>query len=718
MVELWGGHECTVVRTRDGYRDQTVLSGHQERPEDLDLFAELGLSALRYPIIWERISPAAPDLADWTWSDGRLNRLKDLGVRPIAGLTHHGGGPAYTGLLEDTYAPGLAAHAAAAARRYPWIRDWTPVNEPLTTARFSTLYGLWHPHRRDEPAFWRALLNQIDAVRLSMRAIRAIRPDARLIQTEDLGRTYSTPAVRQQADFENHRRWMTWDLLAGLVTKDHPLWDRLVGAGLGENLRRIADDPCPADVIGVNHYLTSERFLDARLERYPVRTHGGNGSLAYADVEAIRVLDPPPAGLEGVLREACARYGKPVAVTELHNGCTREEQMRWFLEGWTTGRALADEGLPVVAVTAWSLLGSYDWNSLLTRADGHYEPGVFDLRSGVPRPTAMSRLLKGLAGGQEPPLAALGEGWWRRGIRLEHPLVDARIAEQIRPPARRSAGRPLLIAGATGTLGQALARACEVRGLAYVLTDRGRMDLSDPGSIAGVLEEIRPWAVVNATGWVRVDEAEAREADCMATNAAGAARLAQACEEVGAPTVTFSSDLVFDGKTERAYVEDDPPAPLSAYGRSKAEAERQILALPGAHLVIRTSAFFSAHDPYNFAAAVLRAAREGQTFLAADDLRISPTHTPELADATLDLLIDGETGLWHLANGADVSWAEFARMVCDVAGLPEARIEPVCSSRFGWPAPRPQRSILGTRRGAVMKPLDAALESFARQLGR
>ncbi|HYG27889.1 MAG TPA: family 1 glycosylhydrolase, partial [Caulobacteraceae bacterium] len=193
-LELWGGHECTVNRVGDSYLDQNILSGHHDRLSDLDLFAGLGVKALRYPVLWER-TEKRPGSYDWRWPDERLNRLRELHIRPIVGLIHHGSGPKYTSLVDDNFAAGLAAYARAVAERYPWVSDWTPVNEPLTTARFSALYGHWYPHARDEGLFWTALLNQIDAVRLAMKEIRKVNPAARLIQTEDLGKTYSTRPV-------------------------------------------------------------------------------------------------------------------------------------------------------------------------------------------------------------------------------------------------------------------------------------------------------------------------------------------------------------------------------------------------------------------------------------------------------------------------------------------------------------------------------------------
>src|SRR3954463_5885563 len=108
---LWGGHECTLNRVGDVFRDQTVLSGHHDRPGDLDLFAELGLKALRFPLLWERIAPDHPRDRDWAWSDERLPRLRELKIRPIGGLIHHGGGPRYTSLIDPVFPVGLAAHA-------------------------------------------------------------------------------------------------------------------------------------------------------------------------------------------------------------------------------------------------------------------------------------------------------------------------------------------------------------------------------------------------------------------------------------------------------------------------------------------------------------------------------------------------------------------------------------------------------------------------------
>jgi dTDP-4-dehydrorhamnose reductase len=542
-MELWGGHEPTINRVGERYFDQSHYSGHIDRPDDLERFAGLGIKTLRYPALWESVAPDRADLRQWKWVDDRLERIGRLGMRPIVGLIHHGSGPRYTGVLQESFGPGLAAHARAVAERHAWVTDWVPVNEPLTTARFCAQYGVWHPHERGEPQFWLALFNQIDATIAAMRAIREIVPGAKLIQTEDLGRTYATSQMSDQAAFDNERRWMTWDLLCGRVDQGHFFWDRLSRMGFGDRLRKIQAAPCPPDIFGVNHYITSDRFLDHRLDRYPSHAHGGNGRTAYADVEAIRVLMPGPDMMAGALDETWRRYHRPVAITEVHNGCTREEQLRWLHEAWSAARTCQIAGARVEAVTAWSLLGAYHWRNLLSSDDGSYEPGAFDNRSSPPRITAVGRLVRDLASSAVTKShLAKGEGWWRRDIRIQY--QPEHVGSESRAPKRErrhggGGSPPLLITGATGTLGRAFAAACEWRGLDYVLTARTELAMEDTLSMQECLRRISPWAVINAAGFVRVDDAEQQVDACLHANATGPIALAKACRERDIPVVLF-----------------------------------------------------------------------------------------------------------------------------------------------------------------------------------
>ena len=686
----------------DRYVDQIELTGHGARLDDLDRLADLGVTAVRYPVLWERV-----ERDGWEWADERLARLRELGLRPIVGLVHHGSGPPHTSLLDPGFAEGLAEFARAAAERYSWVEAWTPVNEPLTTARFSALYGFWYPHRREAATLACALLNQCRAVVLAMREIRRVIPGAQLVQTEDLGKTHSTPPLAYQAEHENERRFASLDLLCGALEDDslYGVWLREQGGVAPEELAWFRENPCPPDVFGVNHYLSSERWLDHRLERYPPELHGSNGRDAYVDELAARALPDAPHGPLGVLREAWERHRIPIAVTEAHNGCTREEQLRWVQEVWDAAETLLGEGADVRAVTLWSVFGAVGWDTLLRDA-GRYESGVYDVSGPEPRPTALVALAQALARGERYDHPALdAPGWWRRPERLW-------LADGGAPPAQRPPGRPLLVTGRTGTLGRAFGRVCDGRALRYELLGRDEMDIADTGAVERALEEIRPWAVVNTAGYVRVDEAEADEERCRRENAEGPATLAQACACRGIPLLTFSSDLVFDGRVREPYVERDAPAPLGVYGATKAEAERRVLeALPEA-LVVRTSAFFGPWDEWNFVTLTLRALARGEEVVAADDARVSPTYVPDLVQRSLDLLVDGASGVWHVANEGALTWAELAALAAEAAGEDAAGVRPVPTAELGLPAPRPSWSVLGSERGGTLEPVEDALARY------
>jgi dTDP-4-dehydrorhamnose reductase len=712
-LELWAGFECTLNRVGEVQHDQLELTGHYRRLDDLDRLAALGIRTIRYPILWERVEAQRADGAPFAWHDAVMTRLRVLGIDPIVGLVHHGSGPFGTHLLDDGFADGLATFAREVAERYPWVTRYTPVNEPLTTARFSALYGAWYPHLRDDASFLRATLNQVRAIRHAMTAIRAVQPDAQLVQTEDLGRTHSTPALDYQAAFENERRWLTFDLLMGRVVPTHAMHAYARWCGISD--AEIADamgDGCPPSIIGVNHYATSERFIDERLERYPPQTYGGNHRHRYADVEAVRVLEHGAVGPRVMLLDAWERYGLPVAMTEAHLGCTREQQLRWLAEVWDAARDARAQGADVRAVTAWAALGTHDWNSLVTRLDGHYEPGLFDVRSPSPRPTALARLARSLATTGNAAHPALGApGWWRCADRVLYPERDGERGTN--PGGGTTAsGRPILIAGASGTLGRAFARLCAARGLAYRALSRRELDITDRGAVERTIAEHDAWALVNAAGYVRVDDAERDPLACRGLNALAAEKLARACGKMGVPLVAFSSDLVFNGEKGGAYVESDRAAPLNVYGRSKVECEARVLSVNSAALIVRTAAFFGPWDDWNFVTRSLASLALGVPVDAADDLVVSPTYVPDLVHATLDLLIDGERGIWHLASRGECSWAELARLAARAADLDETLIRARSHSELGLAARRPRRVPLSSERGWIMPPLEHALSGY------
>lgn len=577
-LHLWAGFECTLARVHDRFRDQIRDTGHAWRIADLDRVAELGIRTLRYPVLWDSIAPDHPDRCDWSWHDERLARLRRLGIRPIAGLVHHGSGPRYTDLLDPDFPPMLARHAARVAERYPWIDLYTPINEPLTTARFSGLYGYWYPHRRGERDFLRMLVTQCKATVLAMQAIRRVVPAAGLVQTEDISRVFSTPALADQADYENGRRWLSLDLLHGRVDAGHPWHRRLLDSGVApDDLALLTGGGGRPDLDGLNYYPTSERYLDEHLASYPASAIGGNGRRRYADVAALRIAALDGAtGLEARVTEAWERYRAPLAITEVHLGGHREEQLRWLRAAWRGAGRLRASGVPVAAVTLWSLVGSMDWNSLLLADAGHYEPGAFDVGGGAPRLTALGRAARSIAtaGDFDHPVLDVA-GWWRRDVR--HDGRARTPAAVLAPGARR-----LLVVCEPGPTAAALAALCDDRGIAHVVCAGAAeaLALLPPGSD-------RVWAVVAAGTLGSGDGLGVLR------------RLAAACASRGLPL---------------AYLSRGAAGP----------AEQRVAAACPAVLVVRDE-------------------RPG-----GEDAAVAGA----ILGRALDLLIDGESGLWPAARPA------------------------------------------------------------------
>ncbi|MBA4168405.1 MAG: family 1 glycosylhydrolase [Chitinophagaceae bacterium] len=444
--ELWGGVECTINRVGDVFRDQLEDVGYYQRETDLEKIAALGFKKLRYPVLWEKHQPGLDGKIDWQHVSRELGALRVKGIMPIAGLLHHGSGPKHTNLLDPDFPAKLADYAGKVAAQFPWLEYYTPVNEPLTTARFSGLYGFWFPHHRSDKSFLKMLLNQMKAVVISMQAIRKINPSAKLVQTEDLSRTHSTPLLSYQARFENYRRWLSYDLLCGYVNRSHPLWKYLLSKGVTEKeLLFFKENKCKPAVMGCNYYITSERYLDESIESYPLESHGRNARHKYADTASVR--SNKHFGLKKLLKEVWHRYQIPIAITECHLNCTREDQLRWLNETWTSCCELKQVGVPVIAVTAWSLLGAHDWDSLLTKRKRSYETGVFDVSAGKLRPTALSKMIRQLADGRRYMHPLLEQpGWWQRIHTDSFPT-----------------GRPLIIVD-----GSIFEQACLERGIPYI----------------------------------------------------------------------------------------------------------------------------------------------------------------------------------------------------------------------------------------------------------
>ena len=601
ILEMWGGLECTVVRVGDEYRDQFMETGHNARASDIEMLAELGIKRLRYPILWDLRRRETED-AFWHHAQRRLQSISDSGMAPIVGLTHHGSGPPHTNLLDPGFAPGLAQHAGDVARRFPWVDMYTPVNEPLTTARFSCLYGHWYPHKLNEQDFLRALFNECDATWFAMQEIRRVNPNAMLVQTEDLGRIFSTTEMQSQADYENERRWLSFDLLSGAVNTHHAWHARFVEAGVCQHaLSRLSEEPVRPDIFGMNYYLSSDRFLDHRAHDYRGETVGGNGRERYCDLLAARsVADSDPMrGPKARMRELSERYNGPIAVTEVHNGSTRDEQLRWLKEVWIAATELSDEGVDVRGIAPWSLAGSCDWASLLTRQEGIYEPGAYDVRSSPPRKTALARAIPDLAatGTFDHPCLD-GAGWWQRPDRFYRGIGLSR--------PRRASRRGIWIDDLHGPMGRAFVRACRVRDLEVV---------TQP----------------NAATWANV-------ITDLSTRSIGTANL-----EVF--TIGVSSHRVFASNNHILYAESDAPNAVETDGVHDANNEH-LLDCGGPAFIARAGLWWSDDD----VAPELKRLNNPD---ALADGQLTLTYLPHFADTVLDLLIDEADGIWHLIGKND-----------------------------------------------------------------
>ncbi|MEO6722575.1 MAG: family 1 glycosylhydrolase [Ferruginibacter sp.] len=705
--QIWGGIECTINRVAESFRDQLHHCGHYTRADDIAAFASIGIKALRYPVLWERHEPLKGQAIDWSWATRQLEEIRKYNITPIAGLLHHGSGPSFTSLNDPDFPNLFAAYAKKVATQFPWLEWYTPVNEPHTTARFSGLYGFWYPHYQRESDYAFMLFNQLKGTVLAMQEIRKINPAAKYVQTEDLSKTHSTPLLKYQADFENERRWLTFDILCGRINKKHFFWKHFLALGIPKAmLQFFVDNPMPPDIMGFNYYVTSERYLDENIKNYPSHKPGGNGKHIYVDVEASRVIDID--GIGKLLKEAWDRYRVTIAVTEVHLNCTRDEQMRWLYEVWESCCEMRSQGVDVKAITAWSIIGAYDWCNLLTRQEDKYESGLYDVSNNMLRKTATAKLVMALAtdGKYHHPVLK-NKGWWQRDIRFFKP-----IDRSIKIKKNNTIDNCVLIIGKNGTLGAAFTKVCNHRALDFIALSSKDLNICDSIEIERAINKYKPWALINAAGYVNVESAEMNRDECFKVNACGAELLATACNKFGIKFMTFSSDLVFDGVKFTPYIEMDGVKPLNVFGESKVLAEKMVMAINPDSLVIRSSAFFGPWDQYNFVFHVLDSLKKDQTFPVLNDVYVSPTYVPDLANTALDLFIDDEAGIWHLSSDGSCSWEGLAMEVASRAGYSGNNLVGKTLGEMELKAKRPLYSVLQSKKGIRLPALDNALERY------
>lgn len=270
----------------------------------------------------------------------------------------------------------------------------------------------------------------------------------------------------------------------------------------------------------------------------------------------------------------------------------------------------------------------------------------------------------------------------------------------------------ILLLGKDGQLGWELQRSLAPHG-ELVALGRAVCDLTDAKRLREVIRAEKPQIIVNAAAYTAVDQAQTESDLCMRINADAPALMAQEARTLGALLVHYSTDYVFDGHKDAAYVESDAPNPLSVYGRSKLAGEQAIAAVACRALIFRTSWVFGVYGK-NFVKTILRLAEAGRALRIVDDQIGSPTPAALIADVTSLVLAawrrtgDGSetTRLYHLTAANPVSWCDFARTIVDYArqipvwaDLPSPdSITPIGTADYPLPAPRPANSRLACTR--------------------
>jgi dTDP-4-dehydrorhamnose reductase len=264
---------------------------------------------------------------------------------------------------------------------------------------------------------------------------------------------------------------------------------------------------------------------------------------------------------------------------------------------------------------------------------------------------------------------------------VERPAGRASLEHGIADPV--GTGRGYLITGAGGQLGAALQ---EVFPEADART-RTELDVTQPFQVRDC------HLVLHTAAWTDVDGAEATPDGARRVNVEGTRNVAA----LGAPVVYYSSDYVFDGSKRQPYVESDKPKPLSVYGRTKLEGEREL----GDGWIVRSSWLFG-WTGKNFVRTMLELGRERDEVSVVADQVGCPTYVGHLAEATRELL-DRQHGTWHLAAQGECSWAEFARAIFEEAEL-DCRVREITTEEIGRPAPRPAYSVLRSEKAAPELP--------------
>lgn len=265
----------------------------------------------------------------------------------------------------------------------------------------------------------------------------------------------------------------------------------------------------------------------------------------------------------------------------------------------------------------------------------------------------------------------------------------------------------IAVAGRSGQVARALARAADARGVPAVTRGRPDLDLASVDSVLAFFRDAQPTLVVNAAAYTAVDKAESEPDEALKANAGAPALLATLCHHFNLPLIHLSTDYVFDGTKRTPYVETDVINPLGVYGASKAAGEAAIRAACSRHIILRTAWVYSA-DGSNFVKTMLRLGAERDVVRVVADQQGTPTFADDIATAILDLAgriatdaADSVWGTYHITGSGETTWHGFAAEIFHIAAARGSRVpllEAITTADYPTPAQRPAYSVLDTAR--------------------
>ncbi len=262
----------------------------------------------------------------------------------------------------------------------------------------------------------------------------------------------------------------------------------------------------------------------------------------------------------------------------------------------------------------------------------------------------------------------------------------------MRTSTRYNAAMRVMLFGSSGLLGQELIK--ELSGEQLTALSSKDADLRDQARIRDVIRDSRPDWIILAAAYTDVDGCESNRDLAFAVNCEGAINVAQAAREAGSRLMFLSTDYVFDGSKRSPYEISDAKNPTSVYGESKARAEERLIEILPEVCIVRTSWLFG-HGGKCFPATILKLATTRPEISVVNDQRGSPTFTPDLASALVQLCRASARGIVHVTNSGNCTWYEFATEIVRASEMPTA-IKPVTTAEFPRPARRPAYSVLSS----------------------